>query len=130
MSREEEFLKMVYLHNEDLKDENIKIAKLVDKLVRLSIHKAWEEKLFASKKHLLQNALTDLMSAQSSFNKFVGHVDLLLKGKRANETDLFDRLEKAYNEDESSQIYLLDAVKEVLDFKNRKEEIENGTVFK
>ena len=54
------------------------------------------------------------------------HLDLLLKGKRANETDLFDRLEKAYNEDESSQIYLLDAVKEVLDFKNRKEEIENA----
>tara|TARA_R100001594_G_scaffold138954_1_gene182923 strand:- start:3110 stop:3385 length:276 start_codon:yes stop_codon:yes gene_type:complete len=85
MSREEEFLKMVYLHNEDLKDENIKIAKLVDKLVRLSIHKAWEEKSFASKKHLLQNALTDLMSAQSSFNKFVGQVDSVIKAHKSAE---------------------------------------------
>ena len=70
---------------EQLKDENINMAKLVDKLVGLSIHKAWEEKPFASKKHLLQNALTDLMSAQSSFNKFVGHVDLVIKAHRSAE---------------------------------------------
>ena len=75
MDREKEFLKF----GEDLKDENIKIAKLVDKLVRLSIHKAWEEKPFASKKHLFQNALSDLMAAQSYFNKVVGQVDWLIK---------------------------------------------------
>ena len=85
MSREKEFVLMVYPRNEDLKDENINMAKLVDKLVGLSIHKAWEEKPFASKKHLLQNALTDLMSAQSSFNKFVGHVDLVIKAHRSAE---------------------------------------------
>ena len=128
MNREKQILN--YHFCEKLKDQNIKMVKLVDKLVNLSIHKSWEEDSFSSQKLLYQNALTDLMSAQSSFNKVVGQVDWLLKGRRRHETDLFDRLEKAYNEDESSQIYLLDAVKEVLDFKNRKEEIENGTVFK
>ena len=83
MNREKQILN--YHLCEQLKDQNIKMAKLVDKLVNLSIHKSWEEKPFASKKHLLQNALTDLMSAQSSFNKFVGHVDLVIKAHRSAE---------------------------------------------
>ena len=121
MSRE----KLILNYNlcEQLKDQNIKMAKLVDKLVRLYIHKSWEEASFLPQKLLYQNALNDLMSAQSSFNKVVGQVDCLLKGRRTHETDLFDRLEKSYNEDESSQIELLDAVKEILKFKKRKKEV-------
>jgi hypothetical protein len=122
MSREKQILN--YNLCEQLKDQNIKMAKLVDKLVRLYIHKSWEEDSFSSQKLLYQNALNDLMSAQSSFNKVVCHVDWLLKGRRTHETDLFDRLEKSYNEDESSQIELLDAVKEILKFKKRKKEEE------
>jgi len=81
MSREKQILN--YHLCEQLKDQNIKMAKLVDKLVHLSIHKAWEEVAFEPQKYVLQNALTDLMSAQSSFNKVVGQVDWLLKGQKS-----------------------------------------------
>ena len=128
MNREKQILN--YHLCEQLKDQNIKMAKLVDKLVNLSIHKSWEEDSFSSQKLLYQNALTELMSAQSSFNKVVGQVDWLLKGRRRHETDLFDRLEKSYNEDESSQIELLDAVKEILKFKKRKTEEEHERQYK
>ena len=128
MNREKQILN--YHFCEKLKDQNIKMVKLVDKLVNLSIHKSWEEDSFSSQKLLYQNALTDLMSAQSSFNKVVGQVDWLLKGRRRHETDLFDRLEKSYNEDESSQIELLDAVKEILKFKKRKTEEEHERQYK
>ena len=83
MNREKQILN--YHLCEQLKDQNIKMAKLVDKLVNLSIHKSWEEDSFSSQKLLYQNALTDLMSAQSSFNKFVGHVDLVIKAHRSAE---------------------------------------------
>ena len=83
MSRE----KLILNYNlcEQLKDQNIKMAKLVDKLVRLYIHKSWEEDFFSSQKLLYQNALNDLMSAQSSFNKVVGQVDWLLKEQKSDE---------------------------------------------
>ena len=83
MNREKQILN--YHLCEQLKDQNIKMAKLVDKLVNLYIHKSWEEHSFLSQKLLYQNALTDLMSAQSSFNKFVGHVDLVIKAHRSAE---------------------------------------------
>ena len=83
MNREKQILN--YHLCEQLKDENINMAKLVDKLVGLSIHKAWEEDSFSSQKLLYQNALTDLMSAQSSFNKVVGQVDWLLKEQKSAE---------------------------------------------
>jgi len=83
MNREKQILN--YHLCEQLKDQNIKMAKLVDKLVNLTIHKAWEEKAFEPQKHILQNALTDLMSAQSSFNKVVGQVDWLIKGHKSAE---------------------------------------------
>ena len=83
MSREKQILN--YHLCEQLKDQNIKMAKLVDKLVHLSIHKAWEEVAFEPQKYVLQNALTDLMSAQSSFNKFVGHVDCVIKKHKSAE---------------------------------------------
>ena len=83
MSRE----KLILNYNlcEQLKDQNIKMAKLVDKLVRLYIHKSWEEASFLPQKLLYQNALNDLMSAQSSFNKVVGQVDWLLKEQKSAE---------------------------------------------
>jgi hypothetical protein len=81
MDREKQILN--YHLCEQLKDQNIKMAKLVDKLVHLSIHKAWEEVAFEPQKYVLQNALTDLMSAQSSFNKVVGQMDWLLKGQKS-----------------------------------------------
>ena len=83
MNREKQILN--YHLCEQLKDQNIKMAKLVDKLVNLTIHKSWEEKAFEPQKHILQNALTDLMSAQSSFNKVVGQVDWLIKGHKSAE---------------------------------------------
>ena len=83
MNREKQILN--YHLCEQLKDQNIKMAKLVDKLVNLSIHKSWEEDSFSSQKLLYQNALTELMSAQSSFNKVVGQVDWLIKGHKSAE---------------------------------------------
>ena len=83
MNREKQILN--YHLCEQLKDQNIKMVKLVDKLVNLSIHKSWEEDSFSSQKLLYQNALTDLMSAQSSFNKVVGQVDWLLKEQKSAE---------------------------------------------
>ena len=83
MNREKQILN--YHLCEQLKDQNIKMAKLVDKLVNLSIHKSWEEDSFSSQKLLYQNALTDLMSAQSSFNKVVGQVDWLIKRHKSAE---------------------------------------------
>ena len=83
MSREKQILN--YNLCEQLKDQNIKMAKLVDKLVRLYIHKSWEEDSFSSQKLLYQNALNDLMSAQSSFNKFVGQVDSVIKAHKSAE---------------------------------------------
>ena len=83
MSREKLILN--YYLCEQLKDQNIKMAKLVDKLVRLYIHKSWEEDFFSSQKLLYQNSLNDLMSAQSSFNKVVGQVDWFLKEQKSAE---------------------------------------------
>ena len=83
MNREKQILN--YHLCEQLKDQNIKMAKLVDKLVNLTIHKAWEEVAFEPQKYVLQSALPDLMSAQSSFNKVVGQVDWLIKGHKSAE---------------------------------------------
>ncbi len=54
----------------DLYDDRNKLSALISKLQSYTLS-------IKSNDDLLQNALTDLMSAQGSFNKYVNHMDIV-----------------------------------------------------